>query len=160
MMFVLGKQFQNFILEIFLSPFVKPTNESDNRAAADERKGDTYNLENLSKARNHEARARQSKVLSTADCTAPHRRHKICGSEGAVNEKPKDYYRVFAPGVPNFRDISERFTSEADAKRLKREILMVYPAATVRIEKTDEMGGQNKAQRWMTVRGTRLSNLD
>jgi len=30
----------------------------------------------------------------------------------------------------------------------------------VRIEKTDEMGGQNKAQRWMTVRGTRLSNLD
>jgi hypothetical protein len=31
-------------------------------------------------------------------------------------------------------------TNEADAKRLKREILMAYPAATVRIEKTDETG--------------------
>lgn len=54
-------------------------------------------------------------------------------------EKPKDYCRVFAPGVPNVRDISERFT-EAEAKRLKREILMACPAATVRIEKTDESG--------------------
>lgn len=58
-----------------------------------------------------------------------------------MNEKPKDYYRVFAPGVPNVRDVSERFNSEADAKRYKREILMAYPAATVRIEKTDESGG-------------------
>lgn len=57
-----------------------------------------------------------------------------------MNEKPKDYYRVFAPGVPNVRVVSERFTSEADAKRLKREILMAYPAATVRIEKADEEG--------------------
>ena len=54
--------------------------------------------------------------------------------------KPRDYYRVFAPGVPTFRFVSEQFTSEADAKRLKREILMAYPAATVRIEKTDESG--------------------
>src|SRR6266478_4252485 len=46
---------------------------------------------------------------------------KCVGLEGAVNEKPKDYYRVFAPGVPNVRVISERFTSEADAKRYKRE---------------------------------------
>ncbi len=57
-----------------------------------------------------------------------------------MNEKPKDYYRVFAPDVPNVRAISERFTSEADAKRYKRTILMMYPAATVRIEKTDEEG--------------------
>jgi hypothetical protein len=57
-----------------------------------------------------------------------------------VNEKPKDYYRVFAPGVPNYRVVSERYNSEADAKRYKREILMAYPAATVRIEKTDETG--------------------
>jgi hypothetical protein len=58
-----------------------------------------------------------------------------------MNEKPKDFYRVFAPGVPNVRAISERFANEADAKRYKREILMAYPAATVRIEKTDESGG-------------------
>ncbi len=57
-----------------------------------------------------------------------------------MNEKPKDYYRVFAPGVPNYRVVSERFTSEADAKRYKRTILMMYPAATVRIEKSDESG--------------------
>jgi hypothetical protein len=57
-----------------------------------------------------------------------------------MNEKPKDYYRVFAPGVPNVQVISERFTSEADAQRAKRTILMMYPAATVRIEKTDEEG--------------------
>jgi hypothetical protein len=57
-----------------------------------------------------------------------------------MDEKPKDYYRVFAPGVPNYRDVSERFASEADARRLKREILMAYPAANVRIEKTDEEG--------------------
>jgi len=58
-----------------------------------------------------------------------------------MNDKPKAYYRVFAPGVPDLPTVSERFTSEADAKRLKREILMAYPAATVRIEKTDEPGG-------------------
>jgi hypothetical protein len=57
-----------------------------------------------------------------------------------INRKSKYYYRVFAPGVPNIRVVSERFTSEADAKRLKREILMAYPAATVRIERTDEAG--------------------
>lgn len=57
-----------------------------------------------------------------------------------MNEKPKDYYRVFAPGIPNVRVISERFTTEADAQRAKRTILMMYPAATVRIEKTDESG--------------------
>jgi hypothetical protein len=33
--------------------------------------------------------------------------------------------------------MSERL-SEADARSRKREILMAYPAATVRIEKTDE----------------------
>ena len=57
-----------------------------------------------------------------------------------MNEKAKDYCRVFAPGVPNVRVISERFTSEVDAQRVKRTILMMYPAATVRIEKTDESG--------------------
>jgi hypothetical protein len=57
-----------------------------------------------------------------------------------MNEKPKDYYRVFAPGVPDVRAISERFTSEADAQSRKREILMAYPAATVLIEKTGESG--------------------
>ncbi len=57
-----------------------------------------------------------------------------------MDEKPKDYYRVFAPGVPNVRVVSERFATEADAQRRKREILMAYPAATVRIEKTDESG--------------------
>ena len=59
-----------------------------------------------------------------------------------MNEKPQDYYRVFAAGVPNNRDVSEseRFASEADARRRKWEILMAYPAATVRIEKTDESG--------------------
>jgi len=56
-----------------------------------------------------------------------------------MNEKPKDFYRVFAPGVPNYRDVSERL-SEADAQSRRREILMAYPAATVRIEKTDESG--------------------
>jgi len=55
------------------------------------------------------------------------------------NENPKDFYRVFAPGVPNARDISERLT-EAEARSRKWEILMAYPAATVRIEKTDESG--------------------
>lgn len=57
-----------------------------------------------------------------------------------MNEKPKDFYRVFAPGVPGVRVVSERFTSEADAQRAKRTILMMYPTATVRIEKTDESG--------------------
>ena len=57
-----------------------------------------------------------------------------------MNEKPKSYYRVFAPGVPNVRVVSERFTKEADAKRYKREILMAYPGATVQIEKVEESG--------------------
>ena len=57
-----------------------------------------------------------------------------------MNDKPKDYYRVFAPGIPNVRVVSERFTTEADAQRAKRAILMMYPAATVRIEKTDDEG--------------------
>ena len=57
-----------------------------------------------------------------------------------MDDKPKDYYRVFAPNVPDVRVISERFTSEADAQRAKRTILMMYPAATVRIERTDESG--------------------
>src|SRR5215467_15402927 len=56
-----------------------------------------------------------------------------------MNEKPKDLYRVFAPGVPNVRVISERL-SEAEARSRKREILMAYPAANVRIEKVDESG--------------------
>jgi hypothetical protein len=57
-----------------------------------------------------------------------------------MDDKAKDYYRVFAPNVPNVRIVSERFTSEADAQRAKRTILMMYPAATVRIEKTNEEG--------------------
>ena len=59
-----------------------------------------------------------------------------------MNEKPQDYYRVFAPGVPNVRVMSERLT-EAEAQRRRREILMAYPAATVWIEKTDESGRAN-----------------
>jgi hypothetical protein len=58
-----------------------------------------------------------------------------------MNVKPNPYYRVFAPGVPNVRVVSERFANEADAKRYKREILMAYPAANVRIEKSDDLGG-------------------
>ena len=57
-----------------------------------------------------------------------------------MNDKPKDYYRVLAPNLPDVCVISERFTTEADAQRAKRTILMMYPAATVRIEKTDESG--------------------
>lgn len=57
-----------------------------------------------------------------------------------MNDKPQDFYRVLALGVPNYRDVSEPFESEADAQSRKREILMAYPAATVRIEKTDEEG--------------------
>lgn len=56
-----------------------------------------------------------------------------------MDKKPENYYRVFAPGVPNVRVISERL-SEAEARSRKREILMAYPAATVRIEKADESG--------------------
>ena len=44
---------------------------------------------------------------------------------------------MFAPGVPNVRVMSERL-SEAEARSRKREILMAHPAATVRIEKTDD----------------------
>jgi hypothetical protein len=57
------------------------------------------------------------------------------------NKKPNEYFRVFASGVTNIRTISERL-SEADARSRKREILMAYPAATVRIEKSDEFGRQ------------------
>ena len=60
-----------------------------------------------------------------------------------MNEKAKDYYRVFAPGVPNVRVMSERLT-EAEARSRKCEILMAYPAATLRIEKTDESGGNSR----------------
>ena len=56
-----------------------------------------------------------------------------------MDKKPENYYRVFAPGVPNVRVMSERLT-EAEAQSRKREILMAYPAAIVRIEKTDESG--------------------
>ena len=58
-----------------------------------------------------------------------------------MNEGPKNYYRVFAANLPNVRPISEPFMSEADAQRAKRTILMMYPAATVRIEKTDDSSG-------------------
>ena len=40
-----------------------------------------------------------------------------------MSQKPQDWYRVFAPGVPNVRVMSERLT-EADARSHKREILM------------------------------------
>lgn len=56
-----------------------------------------------------------------------------------MDETPKGYYRVFVPGVHNVRVMSERLT-EAEAQSRKREILMAYSAATVRIEKTDESG--------------------
>ena len=55
-----------------------------------------------------------------------------------MNEKPQDYYRVFAPGVPNVRVMSERLT-EAEAQSRKREILMAYPAAMVRIAKLTDL---------------------
>ena len=61
------------------------------------------------------------------------------GKKITMDEKPKDFYRVFAPGVPNLRVMSEPL-SEAEARSRKREILMAYPAATVRIEKTNESG--------------------
>ena len=61
-----------------------------------------------------------------------------------MDKKPQNYYRVFAltplgcgSGMPNVRVMSERL-SEAEARSRKREILMAHPAATVRIEKTDE----------------------
>jgi hypothetical protein len=57
-----------------------------------------------------------------------------------MNQERRDYCRVFAPGLPTIRDISERFATETDAQRRKREILMAYPATTVQIEKTDESG--------------------
>lgn len=63
--------------------------------------------------------------------------HWASRGEARMDKKPENYYRVFAPGVPNVRVMSERLT-EADARSRKREILMAYPAATVRIEKTDE----------------------
>jgi hypothetical protein len=53
------------------------------------------------------------------------------------DKKPNEYFRVLALGVANIRTISERLT-EADARSRKREILLAYPAATVRIEKSDE----------------------
>ena len=55
-----------------------------------------------------------------------------------MDRRPENY-RVFAPGVPNVRVMSERL-SEAEAERRRREVLMAYPAATVRIEKRDEEG--------------------
>lgn len=61
-----------------------------------------------------------------------------------MDNKPQSYYRVFAllplpcgSGVPHVRVMSERL-SEAEARSRKREILMAHPAATVRIEKTDD----------------------
>lgn len=54
-----------------------------------------------------------------------------------MDDNAENYYRVFAPGVPSVRVMSERLT-EAEAQSRKREILMAYPAATLRIEKTDE----------------------
>ena len=59
-----------------------------------------------------------------------------------MNDKVKAYYRVFAPSLPNVRRISERFANEMDAKRRKWEILMAYPSATVRIEKSDDPPGK------------------
>lgn len=61
-----------------------------------------------------------------------------------MDKKPQNYYRVFAllplgsgSDMPNVRVMSERL-SEAEARSRKREILMAHPAATVRIEKTDD----------------------
>ena len=68
------------------------------------------------------------------------RRDDIITFGEADERQTQNYYRVFAPGIPDARVISERFTSEADAQSAKRTILMMYPAATVKIEKTDEEG--------------------
>jgi hypothetical protein len=57
------------------------------------------------------------------------------------DKKLNEYFRVIASGVTNIRTISERL-HEADARSRKREILTVYPAATVRIEKADEFDRQ------------------
>jgi len=57
-----------------------------------------------------------------------------------MNDKPLNFYRVFAPSMSGVRVMSELFTNEADAQSAKRTILMMYPAARVRIEKTDEDG--------------------
>ena len=61
-----------------------------------------------------------------------------------MDKKPQNYYRVFAllplrcgSDLPDVRVMSERL-SEAEAQSRRREILMAHPAATVRIEKTDE----------------------
>lgn len=63
-----------------------------------------------------------------------------------MRKKPQNYYRVFAllplrcgSCVHNVRVRSERL-SEAEAQSRRREILMAHPAATVRIQKTDESG--------------------
>jgi len=46
------------------------------------------------------------------------------GREGGyLDKRPNDFYRVFAPGIPNVRVVSERL-SEAEARSRKREILM------------------------------------
>jgi hypothetical protein len=55
----------------------------------------------------------------------------------------KKSYRLFAPAVSNMQSVSERFSTEAEAKQRKREILMAYPAATVRIVKADDTGRTN-----------------
>lgn len=44
---VLGKQLQDFVLETFLSSFVKPNDEPNHRTAADVREDDTNGMEKL-----------------------------------------------------------------------------------------------------------------
>ena len=42
------------------------------------------------------------------------------------------------PDLPNVRAVSERFTNKPMQNGSNGEFLMAYPAANVRIEKTDE----------------------
>ena len=90
-----------------------------------------------------DATSTSHKPLMKRKCSRSRERvyHQGSGFGGSMRhlpiDKPKDFYRVFAPGVPNVRVMSEPL-SEADARSRRREILMAYPAATVRIEKTDE----------------------
>ena len=64
-----------------------------------------------------------------------------------MNEKPKDFYRVFAPGVPNYRDVSARL-SEADAQSRKREILMANPPRLYALKRRTNRAGQKAGQQY------------
>lgn len=62
-------------------------------------------------------------------------RRKLPASD--IHPKATDYCRVVTSGVPGIRS-SQQCMSEAEAKRVKREILMAYPSATVSIVKLND----------------------